>query len=250
VRERVCTEMAGAPDCDDSGWVAPFAGQDDPLPGQVVPFVPTPPSQIAAAFALARLARTATDGDGGGDDYDDEGEGEGEVVVDLGCGDGRVAVAAAVAGRRVRTRGIDIDAGLVAQARAAAVAAGVADRVSFSLGSFLAPDFALGPDATLVVCYAFPRVLRDLAPLLKRHVRSSPTSDAPASSTASNHCQCHRRPRRPPPRRVVSINFPIPTWRECGVDPTQRLWLYDASSQDAPHNDPSLALDAACAPAF
>jgi ubiquinone/menaquinone biosynthesis C-methylase UbiE len=52
-------------------------------------------------------------------------------VLDLGCGLGASSVALARAYPRARVLGVDLDEASVAQARAAAAEAGVADRVSF-----------------------------------------------------------------------------------------------------------------------
>jgi SAM-dependent methyltransferase len=52
-------------------------------------------------------------------------------ILDLGCGVGRSTIALARAYPRARVRGVDLDAASIADARAAAAAAGVADRVTF-----------------------------------------------------------------------------------------------------------------------
>ncbi|WP_250007346.1 bifunctional 2-polyprenyl-6-hydroxyphenol methylase/3-demethylubiquinol 3-O-methyltransferase UbiG [Actinoplanes sp. M2I2] len=58
----------------------------------------------------------------------------GARVLDLGCGTGRSSVALALAHPAITVRGIDLDEDSVTEARAAAATAGVADRVSFTLG--------------------------------------------------------------------------------------------------------------------
>jgi SAM-dependent methyltransferase len=55
-------------------------------------------------------------------------------VLDLGCGLGASSVALARAYPRATVLGVDLDEASVAQARAAAAEAGVADRVSFAVG--------------------------------------------------------------------------------------------------------------------
>jgi SAM-dependent methyltransferase len=55
-------------------------------------------------------------------------------VLDLGCGTGASSVALARAYPRATVLGVDLDEASVAQARAAAAEAGVADRVSFVVG--------------------------------------------------------------------------------------------------------------------
>lgn len=58
----------------------------------------------------------------------------GARVLDLGCGSGRSSVALALAYPAITVRGIDLDPASIAEAREAAAAAGVADRVTFTLG--------------------------------------------------------------------------------------------------------------------
>ena len=58
----------------------------------------------------------------------------GARVLDLGCGIGRSSVALARAYPAITVRGIDLDEASITEARAAAATAGVADRVSFTLG--------------------------------------------------------------------------------------------------------------------
>ncbi|MFF5079292.1 class I SAM-dependent methyltransferase [Actinoplanes sp. NPDC000266] len=58
----------------------------------------------------------------------------GAHVLDLGCGAGHSSIALALAYPTVTVRGVDLDEASIAEARAAAARAGVADRVSFTLG--------------------------------------------------------------------------------------------------------------------
>ena len=55
-------------------------------------------------------------------------------VLDLGCGLGASSIALARAYPRVQVQGIDLDEASVTEARAAAAQAGVADRVTFTVG--------------------------------------------------------------------------------------------------------------------
>jgi 2-polyprenyl-3-methyl-5-hydroxy-6-metoxy-1,4-benzoquinol methylase len=63
-------------------------------------------------------------------------------VVDIGCGQGWSSIALARAYPEVRVRGIDLDPGSIEQARHNASAAGVADRVTFSVGDAADPGLA------------------------------------------------------------------------------------------------------------
>ncbi|XVV11003.1 class I SAM-dependent methyltransferase [Actinoplanes sp. CA-131856] len=58
----------------------------------------------------------------------------GAHVLDLGCGAGHSSIALALAYPTVTVRGVDLDEASIAEARDAAARAGVADRVSFTLG--------------------------------------------------------------------------------------------------------------------
>ena len=83
-----------------------------------------------------------------------------DLLVDLGCGDGRIAIAAA----RMfgcRAKGIETDARLVAQAKAAATQAGVADRVQFVLAD--ASTVALD-DADVVTAFLPVRTIEQILP--------------------------------------------------------------------------------------
>lgn len=60
-------------------------------------------------------------------------------VLDLGCGLGTSSIVLAQAYPNIRVLGVDLDAESIAEARAAAERAGVADRVSFVVGDAAAP---------------------------------------------------------------------------------------------------------------
>lgn len=117
-----------------------------PVPTVPVPDVPfggTPPAVVDAMLTLA-------------------GVGKSDVVFDLGCGDGRIVIEAA---RRFGARGVgvEIDGLLVAKARRAAAAAGVADRVSFREEDFFRTDLS---DATVVALFLSSNVNLKLRPKL------------------------------------------------------------------------------------
>jgi SAM-dependent methyltransferase len=112
-------------------------------------YVPTPQPVVDKMLEVAKVTK---------DDY----------VFDLGSGDGRIPITAArVYG--ARGFGVDINAKLVAEARANAKAAGVADRVEFRQQDLFKTSVR---EATVVGLYLFvwaneklrPRLISDLRP--------------------------------------------------------------------------------------
>ena len=77
--------------------------------------------------------------------------GPGDRLIDLGCGDGRIVIAAALRG--AEGVGIDFDPERIAEARAGAEAAGVADRVSLHQQDLFLTDLTT---ATIVTLYLLP----------------------------------------------------------------------------------------------
>ncbi|MBM2622917.1 methyltransferase domain-containing protein [Actinoplanes sp. LDG1-06] len=84
----------------------------------------------------------------------------GARVLDLGCGAGRSSIALALAYPAISVRGVDLDEPSIAEARAAAADAGVADRVTFALADAAVADAgASGPaDAAVADSGAFDLV--------------------------------------------------------------------------------------------
>jgi SAM-dependent methyltransferase len=117
-------------------------------PSSDVPFVPTSPAVVDKMLEVAGVTKD-------------------DVVFDLGCGDGRILIAAAVK-YGARGVGVDVDAALIERARAAAVAAGVADRVTFRVENFFDTDVRR---ATVVALYLLPSVNARLAPKLRAELR-------------------------------------------------------------------------------
>jgi SAM-dependent methyltransferase len=95
------------------------------------------------------------------------GVGRDDVVYDLGSGDGRIVIMAA---REYGARGVgvDIDPVLIRQARANAVTAGVADRVTFVEQDLFTADIG---DATVVAIYLGREVNLRLRPKLLGELR-------------------------------------------------------------------------------
>jgi len=86
--------------------------------------------------------------------------GPADVVVDLGSGDGRIVIAAAQK-FGARAIGIELEAPLVVKSRAAAAAAGVAERATFVEGNVLFADIS---QATVVTVYLLPGLINQLQP--------------------------------------------------------------------------------------
>jgi SAM-dependent methyltransferase len=112
------------------------------------PWVPTPEEVIDTMLRLARV-------------------GPGDVVYDLGAGDGRIVIAAAKQ-FGARGVGIEIEPELVAEARAAAREAGVADRVKFVEQDLFKADIS---GASVVTLYLFTRMNERLKPRLLKELR-------------------------------------------------------------------------------
>jgi len=90
-----------------------------------------------------------------------------DVVYDLGCGDGRIVIEAA---QRYGARGVcvDIDPQRIAEARANAAAAGVAERIAFRQENLLDTELAGASVVTLFLSLDMnlklkPRLERELA---------------------------------------------------------------------------------------
>lgn len=130
---------------DTLGSLSPPASQTIP---KLAPFVVSPPEVVSRLLILAGVSNK-------------------DVVFDLGCGDGRIVIAAASL-YGARGVGVDIDAALVAQATAAATAAGVSHLVSFQVKNALDVDLS---EATVVALYLLPSGNALLRPKLQRELR-------------------------------------------------------------------------------
>lgn len=104
-----------------------------------VPFITTPEEVVER---MLELAGTRPD----------------DLVVDLGSGDGRIVI---IAARKFGARGlgIELDQRLVEKSRHNALAAGVADRVSFVQGDVLTADISM---ASVVTVYLLPGLIGKL----------------------------------------------------------------------------------------
>lgn len=105
------------------------------------PWVPSPDEVIETMLRLAKVNSR-------------------DVVYDLGCGDGRIVVAAA-RHFHARSVGIDIEPVRIAEATAAAKAAGVSDLVRFVEQDFHQTDLT---PATVIALYLYTREMTKLKP--------------------------------------------------------------------------------------
>ena len=105
------------------------------------PFITTPPDVVEEMLRFA-------------------GTGPADLVVDLGSGDGRIVIAA-VQKFGARGLGIELEGPLVRKSRAAAAAAGVAERATFVEGDVLLADIS---QASVVTIYLLPGLLNRLPP--------------------------------------------------------------------------------------
>jgi len=127
---------------------APAAPPSTPARLPDVIYVPTPEAVVTAMLEVARVTSN-------------------DIVYDLGCGDGRIVIAAAKK-YGARGVGIDIDPQRLAEARANARSAGVADRVEFRQEDLFEADIR---EATVVTLYLLPSLNLKLLPKLQRDLR-------------------------------------------------------------------------------
>ena len=113
-----------------------------------VPYVPTPQGVVTRMLTLAGVRKD-------------------DLLYDLGCGDGRMVVTAA---QRFGARGvgIDLDPERIAEARAKAKRAGVANRTKFMVGDLFQTDLS---DATVVTLYLLNSINRQLRPQLWKQLK-------------------------------------------------------------------------------
>ena len=114
--------------------------------------------------------------------------GPADYLIDLGSGDGRLVIAAATKYKARGALGVEIDETLVRQASLQARGAGVADRVSFVAGDLFETSVE---QATVVTLYLLPRILGEVEAKLRKELR--------------------------PGARVVSHDYPLPTWKPAQV---------------------------------
>lgn len=112
-------------------------------PALDVPYIKTPPAVVEHMLDLAKV-------------------GPGDALIDLGSGDGRIPIAAAKK-HGTQGLGVDLDPARTTEAKAAAQAAGVADKVLFRTENLFDTDLS---KATVISMYLFPEINLRLRPHL------------------------------------------------------------------------------------
>ena len=115
--------------------------------------------------------------------------GPSDYVIDLGSGDGRLVITAVSKYKARGGMGVDINRELVKLATDNATKAGVGDQVTFVAGDL----FATGVEkATVVTLYLLPTMMSDVEAKLRKELK--------------------------PGTRVISHDYPLPTWKPVEVD--------------------------------
>jgi ribosomal protein L11 methylase PrmA len=114
--------------------------------------------------------------------------GPGDYVIDLGSGDGRLVITAVEKYKARGGMGVEIDPPLVRMANDNAAKAGVGDRVKFEQGDLFKADIG---QATVVTLYLLPSMLGDVQAKLRKELR--------------------------PGTRVISHDYPLPSWKPIEV---------------------------------
>lgn len=178
-------------------WIEPGAVVDAQVRAQQQPldviYVPTPDAVVRHMLTTARV-------------------GSGDIVFDLGSGDGRIPIAAVKDFGAARGIGIELDPVRVAEARANAAAAGVADRVQFIEQDLFTTDLS---DATVVAMYLLPHMNVRLAPTLR--------SLRPGTRIVSHNYDMGSA--WPPDRSFVVENNKVHYWKVPG-----RRWYHGLAS--------------------
>ena len=121
-----------------------------PAPKPDVIWMPTDDNVVVAMLKMAKVTKN-------------------DVVYDLGCGDGKIVIAAA---RQFGARGVgvDIDPVRVKEAKAAAIAAGVADKVTILEGNIFDPAIKIA-EATVVTLFLLESLNEKLRPRLQAELK-------------------------------------------------------------------------------
>jgi len=114
--------------------------------------------------------------------------GPNDYLIDLGSGDGRLVIAAVAKYKARGGMGVEIDRSRVKDATDQAKKAGVADRVTFVAGDLFVADIE---QATVVTLYLLPSMMGDVEAKLRKELK--------------------------PGTRVVSHDYPLPSWKPVDV---------------------------------
>ena len=114
--------------------------------------------------------------------------GPNDYLIDLGSGDGRLVITAVAKYKARGGMGVEIDPGLVKLATDNAAKAGVAGPVTFVAGDLFVADIER---ATVVTLYLLPSMMADVEAKLRKELK--------------------------PGTRVVSHDYPLPTWTPVDV---------------------------------
>jgi 16S rRNA G966 N2-methylase RsmD len=114
--------------------------------------------------------------------------GPNDYLIDLGSGDGRLVIAAVAKYKARGGMGVEIDRSLVKDATDQAKKAGVAGRVTFVAGDLFVADIE---QATVVTLYLLPSMMGDVEAKLRKELK--------------------------PGTRVVSHDYPLPSWKPVDV---------------------------------
>ena len=115
--------------------------------------------------------------------------GPNDYLIDLGSGDGRLVITAVAKYKASGGMGIDINPELVKLATDNATKAGVGDKATFVAGDLFAADVQ---KATVVTLYLLPTMMSDVEAKLRKELK--------------------------PGTRVISHDYPLPTWKPVDVD--------------------------------
>jgi hypothetical protein len=115
--------------------------------------------------------------------------GPNDYLIDLGSGDGRLVITAVAKYKASGGTGIEIERDLVKLATDNAVKAGVASQVTFVAGDLFGADIQ---KATVVTLYLLPSMMSDVEAKLRKELK--------------------------PGTRVVSHDYPLPTWKPVEVE--------------------------------
>jgi SAM-dependent methyltransferase len=160
-----------------------WAQSGSPLRAPDVPYEPSAPSVVKVMLDMAQVQAR-------------------DIVFDLGCGDGRVVIAA-VRERGARGVCVDIDPERIADARANAAKAGVAERIEFLNQDLFQADISR---ASVVMLFLWPEVNLRLRPKLQKELKAG------TRVVSHYHDMGSWKPQRVERVRVEERTHPVYLW--------------------------------------